>query len=95
MTGPREWRHAGDCAAGWAHTRTCWYPEGRCQDGSHPCSCGLSAVRDAIAVGHLPVVAPDGTLMRAFPVNAYHPDRDDPDDYDRNVYRLVPIEEEP
>lgn len=40
-------------------------------------------------------IAPDGTLMRAFPVNAYHPDRDDPDDYDRNVYRLVPIEEEP
>ena len=40
-------------------------------------------------------IAPDGELMRAFPVNAYHPDRDDPDDYDRNVYRLVPIEEEP
>lgn len=83
MTGPREWRHAESC------------PFRRWAAIYNPCTCGLSAVRDAIAVGHLPVVAPDGTLMRAFPVNAYHPDRDDPDDYDRNVYRLVPIEEEP
>ena len=53
------------------------------------------ALLDCTPKGEGVYIAPDGTLMRAFPVNAYHPDRDDPDDYDRNVYRLVPIEEEP
>lgn len=85
MTGPREWRHAERCGGMTSY---------RYEDGAiPPCDCGLSAVRAAIAAGHLVVIGPDGTLMRAFPVNAYHPDRDDPDDYDRNVYRLVPIEE--
>ena len=61
--------------------------------GTYDCS-GLEALLLAqTPEGEGVYIAPDGTLMRAFPVNAYHPDRDDPDDYDRNVYRLVPIEE--
>lgn len=56
MTGPREWRHAEDCPGRY------WPPSPR------PCTCGLSAVRDAIAAGHRVVIGPDGALADPAPV---------------------------
>ena len=50
MTGPREWRHAEDCAI------SAGYGFG--------CRCGVSAVRDAIAAGHRVVIGPDGVEGR-------------------------------
>lgn len=57
MTGPREWRHASVCASVERIDRR-WFATGR------PCTCGLSAVRDAIAAGHRVVIGPDGVEGR-------------------------------
>ena len=45
---PTHWRHAEECP--WLWTAVC--------------SCGLSAVRDAIAAGHRVVIGPDGVEGR-------------------------------
>ena len=66
MTGPREWRHAELCAVVGGY--------------DYGCTCGLSAVRDAIAAGHRVVIGPDGVegrLMGGAP----------------GPYALVPLEE--
>ena len=52
MTGPREWRHAEDCALE------------RFGSSFYECTCGISAVRDAIAAGHRVVIGPDGVEGR-------------------------------
>ena len=59
MTGPREWRHAEDCAV----TYLCDIPGCRICPPDH-CTCGLYTVRDAIAQGHRVVVGPDGVEGR-------------------------------
>ena len=70
MTGPREWRHAGSCKL-------------RYYDSSSGCTCGLSAVRDAIAAGHRVVIGPDGVEGR---LEKYEPPWG---------WLVVPLEEEP
>ena len=55
MTGPREWRHAEDCALELFGS------------SFYECTCGLSAVRDAIAAGHRVVIGPDGVEGRVQP----------------------------
>ena len=52
MTGPREWRHAESC------------PFRRWAAIYNPCTCGLSAVRDAVAAGHRAFIGPDGVEGR-------------------------------
>ncbi len=54
MTGPREWRHAEECIASSGSWKTC--------------TCGLSALREAVAAGDplavLEAVGMGGTLVR-------------------------------
>ena len=57
MTGPREWRHAELCAVVGGY--------------EYGCTCGLSAVRDAIAAGHRVVIGPDGVEGRLVEMGAY------------------------
>ena len=69
MTGPREWRHAEGCSE-WEEYESLDLL-GNINYTPGECTCGLSAVRDAIATGHRVVIGPDGVEGRLVEMGAY------------------------
>ena len=74
-----------------------WSPNRVKATTSKPCTCGLSAVRDAIAQGHRVVIGPDGVEGRLVADDGWEcfiaGDGDPALRVRDDLYRLVPIEE--